>query len=111
MLIENIINGEDIEISIDFQSFVARSTTTNKTGTLYEFTIEVSDEVYVARVMHYDEDTEDEIVYSSVEVLTQASNDPNALPVYQNVLQFIDMKEEEFKEKVCEYARELIENL
>ena len=108
--IEKLISGdENIEVKIDYQSFDAKSTTSNKVGTLYEFSIEIESDLYNVRVMHFE--NEDEIIYSSVDTPISISDDPNALPMVKDMLECVTMDKELFKEKICEFARDIIENL
>lgn len=111
LTIEKILNGEEIQTELDYQCFQAKSESTGRTGTFYEFTLVAvqEDEEYTIRVMQMD-DT-DEIIYSAVEALIQVSDDPNALPAVASILPLVEMKEDEFKKAICEYAESIIESL
>lgn len=111
LAIEKIINGEELEIEIDYQSFNAKSESTGRTGTLYEFTLLAVEEKEecVIRVMHMDDN--DEIIFSGVEAMIVSVNDPDALPSVASVIPLIEMEEEDFKKEICEYARSIINSL
>lgn len=101
--IEKIINGnEELLTELEYQTFNARSTTSSKSGTLWEFTIVTStNRYYVLRV--FENDNDNSVTYTGVEDFTTGK--------YVDVLNLIEGDSEEFKDKVVEFLVEIISEL
>ena len=98
--IEKIINGdEELVKELEYQTFNAKSTTSSKTGTLWEFTIVTgTNRNYVLRV--FENDADNSVTYSGVEDFTTGR--------YVDVLDLIKGDPEEFKNKAVEFLTEVI---
>lgn len=108
LLILDLVSGSDgVVTEVDYQAFTAKSTTSKKEGTLFEFTLTVKNDhnvtgEFIARIFSND-DTE-ELEYVDVE---------HTLPgnMFVNVENYFDTGDEfdEFKKLMLEWSKDVIE--
>lgn len=111
LLIRDLVSDdvEGVEATLDYQAFTAKSTTSNKSGTLFELNLSVKNNHnvtgdFVARIFSND-DTE-ELEYVDVE---------HALPanMFVDVANYFDTDAEfdSFKRHMLEWAKDVIDNI
>lgn len=104
--LERIASGEDVDLEdIEYQPYDAKSTTSDKKGTLYEFTITtLRGEIYTLRVIKY-ETGEDagSVIFVSCENNTRGAHD--------NILEELSMDSEEFIEGLLEWITSIIDEI
>lgn len=101
--LEKILDGdENLLDEMEYQTFNAKSTTSNRSGTLWEFTISTkTNRNYVLRI--FQDDKDGSLTYSGTEDFTTGR--------YVDVLDLIDGDVEEFKQKVLNLVEEVISEL